>query len=149
MDEKLSETMNYKSQKRMNMLRQRTSRCVCKYCGGALQLRQIAFSSYEDARVEIFCKDCNRIEFGVEPEIYENAKFFVDETKFNCFSDLDDNDKTKQMTIAKVCEILTWQNQNIGILSPYGFQVPIKKNQNYVGECITLSESDLNDEVEF
>ena len=131
------------AQKRLALLKKRANRCVCKYCGGSLRLRRIIFSDYEDARIEIFCKDCDRIEFGVEPEIYASAKFFVENGKFNCYPDLDDNEKTKQMTIAKVCEIMTWENQNIGILTPEGFCVPLNMNQHYVGECLTLSDEDL------
>ena len=65
---------SYKSEKRVDMLKKRTHRCVCKYCGGKLKLRQIIFSEFEDARTEIFCSDCDRIEFGVEQEIYDSAK---------------------------------------------------------------------------
>lgn len=144
MDEAIQENINYQSEKRTDMLKQRTKRCVCKYCGGHLRLRQIAFSSYEESRIEIFCNDCDRIEFGIEPEIYANAKFFVEETAFNCFPDLDDNEKTKHMSIAKVSEIMTWENQNIGILTSRGFNIPLKSNEHYVGECITLSEDDLD-----
>ena len=131
------------SQKRMELLKQRAKRCVCKYCGGSLKVRQILFSKYDDARVECFCQNCDRIEFGVEPEVYENAKYFVEETGFNCYPDLDDNEKTKQMTISKLCEIITWQNQNIGILTPAGYIVPLKLNVQYAGECITLSDEEL------
>ena len=128
---------------RLTLLKERTQRCCCKYCGGQLRVRQIIFTEYEEARIELFCKDCDRIEFGVEPEIYTNAQYFVEETGFNCYPDLDDNEKTKQMTIAKVCEIMTWENQNIGILTPEGFCVPLNMNQHYVGECLTLSDEDL------
>lgn len=147
MDKKMKQMVTFHSRKRIEMLKKRTKRCICKYCGGSLRLRQIAFSNCEDARIEIFCKGCNRIEFGVEPEIYKNARFFVEETGFHCFSDLDDTEKTKQMTIAKVCEIMTWQNQNIGILTSDGFVIPLKMSKNSVGECITLSEDDLAAEV--
>ena len=119
---------------------------MCKYCGGKLKLRRIIFSDFEDSRIEIFCKDCDRIEFGVEPEIYASAKFFVENSKFNCYPDLDDNEKTKQMTIAKVCEIMAWENQNIGILDGSGFNIPLKLNAGFVGECVTLTEEDLEDE---
>ena len=144
--EDIKEKINFNSQKRLEMLKQRSQRCVCKYCGGALRVRQIVFTEYEDARIELFCKDCDRIEFGVEPEIYENAKFYVEETGFNCFAELDDSDKTRQMTIAKISEILTWENQNIGILTPEGFNVPLNTNQHYVGECITLTDDDLQED---
>lgn len=60
------------------MLKKRTKRCVCKYCGGKLKLRRIIFSEYEDARIEIFCSQCDRIEFGVEPEISRSAEYFVE-----------------------------------------------------------------------
>lgn len=138
--------LDFKSQKRIDMLKKRTKRCVCKYCGGKLKLRRIIFSDFEDSRIEIFCKDCDRIEFGVEPEIYASAKFFVENSKFNCYPDLDDNEKTKQMTIAKVCEIMAWENQNIGILDGSGFNIPLKLNAGFVGECVTLTEEDLEDE---
>lgn len=60
--------------------------------------------------------------------------------------DLDDSEKTKQMTIAKVCEIMAWQDQNLGILNENGFSVPLKLNENFVGECITLTEANLVDD---
>ena len=125
------------------MLKKRTHRCVCKYCGGKLKLRQIIFSEFEDARTEIFCSDCDRIEFGVEKEIYDSAKYFVENSRFNCYPDLDDSENTKQMTIAKVCEIMSWENQNLGFLNSDGFVVPIHANENFVGECVTLSDDDL------
>jgi len=147
-DTKIKEIIDYNSKKRLTMLKERAKRCQCKYCGGNLVVRQLSFSSLEDARIEIFCKNCDRIEFGVEPEIYLNARFFVEETGFNCYPDLDNSERTKQMTIAKVCEIMTWENQNIGILTPDGFRVPLFMNENYIGECITLSDADLEDITE-
>ena len=146
MDEKLKERIDFNSQKRLSMLKDRVKRCKCKYCGGQLSIKQLSFSSLDEARTEIFCNNCDRIEFGVEPEIYANAKFFVDETNFNCFPDLDDNDRTRQMSIAKVCEIMTWLSQNIGILKPEGFQIELMMNEHYIGECITLSDIDLKEE---
>ena len=137
--------IGYGSEGRLSMLKKRVKRCVCKYCGGPLSLRRIIFSDWEDARVEIFCEQCGRIEFGVEPEIYHSACYFVDELVFNCYPDLDDNEKTKQMTIAKVCEIMAWENQNIGILEGSGFTIPLKINAGFVGECVTLTEEDLDD----
>lgn len=147
MNESIKEKIEFNSNKRLEMLKNRSKRCVCKYCGGELKVKQIIFSSYEEARVELFCRDCDRIEFGVEPEIYDNAKYFVEETGFSCYPDLDDSLKVKQMTIAKICEIMTWENQNIGILTPEGFNIELNANKNYVGECVTLSDSDLKKEI--
>ena len=55
-------------------LRTRTKRCRCKYCGGRLRLKQIVYNDTIEPRIEIFCENCQRIEYGVEPEIYELAK---------------------------------------------------------------------------
>lgn len=147
LNDALKEKISFQSEKRLESLKKRTKRCVCKYCGGRLKLRRIIFSEYEDARIEIFCNDCDRIEFGVEPEIYASAKFFVENSGFNCFPDLDQNERTKKMTIAKVCEIMAWQDQNLGLLSAEGFQVPLNMSENFVGECITLTEDDLDEDV--
>ena len=146
MSDELKAQIEFNSKKRVSMLIERSARCVCKYCGGQLRVRQIIFTEYEEARIELFCKDCDRIEFGVESEIYTNAQYFVEETGFNCYPDLDDNEKTKQMTIAKVCEIMAWENQNIGIMDNDGFNIPLKLNESFVGECVTLSDEDLDDD---
>lgn len=139
------EEMKFQSEKRLDMLKKRTKRCCCKYCGGNLILKKIVFSDFEDSRVEIFCEDCDRIEFGVEKEIYLSAKFFADETGFNCYPELEENARSQQMNIAKLCEIMEWENQNLGILDKNGFQVPLKLNENFLGECITLTERDLDE----
>jgi len=127
------------------MLKKRREHCVCKFCGGKLKFKRIIFSNYEDARIEIFCSNCNRIEFGVEAEIYRSAKFFVEQTDFNYFPELDKNERTKQMNIAKICEIMNWGNMNLGILGKEGFLVDINVNQNFLGKSIVLTDSDLED----
>ena len=105
------------AQKRLALLKKRANRCVCKYCGGSLRLRRIIFSDYEEARVEIFCEHCDRIEYGCEPEIYRNALYFVEEMQFTCYPDLEANERTKRMNVAKVCEIMMWGDKNLGCLS--------------------------------
>ena len=93
---------------RLEIMKARAKRCVCKYCGGKLELRRIAFSDYGEARSELYCPVCQRIEFGTEPEIYQGATYFVDNLEFNHYPGLDDNEKTRRMNIAKVCEIMAW-----------------------------------------
>ena len=144
--DKLRESISFKSQKRIDMLKKRTKRCRCKYCGGRLKLRRIIFGDFEDARIEIYCNQCDRIEYGVEPEIYQSARYFVQNSGFTCYPELDNNEKTQQMNIAKVCEIMAWENQNLGLLNEEGFQVPLAMNENFLGECITLSEADLDED---
>lgn len=133
---------------RIKSLKKRSKRCLCKYCGSKLSLRRIIFNNLEAARLEIMCEECGRIEFGVEPEIYASGKYFVEELGFNAYPDMDYNERTKQRSIAKVCEIMTWQDKNLGILNEDGFQVPINMNQNIMGECIALDDEDVNNFTE-
>lgn len=130
---------------RLEMLRMRTKRCCCKYCGAPLKLKQISFSDFNDGRVEIFCEQCNRIEFGVETELYKSAKNFVENSKFNCYLDIEDENLSKQMTVAKVCEIMAWEARSLGILADEGFTIPIQMqiNEGTSGNCLTLTEDEL------
>ena len=134
---------SFQAQGRVEMLKGRAKRCVCKYCGGRLRLKRIIFSDHEDARVEIYCDNCERIEYGVEQEIYQSARYFVDELKFNCYPNQDANESTRRMTIAKVCEIMAWENKILGLLDRDGFRVPLEVNGNILGECIILTDEDL------
>ena len=138
--------LSYQAEGRTKMLKDRAHRCVCKYCGSPLRLKQLVFSEHEDERVEIFCKNCDRIEFGVEQEIYDSAKYFVEQMEFNYYPGLDDTEKTKRMNIAKVCEIMAWQDKMLGFLGKDGFQVPLQKT-SFMGECLLLTDADL-DEIE-
>ena len=124
---------------RNERLRGRSKRCVCKYCGGELKIKSIVFNEFIEARSELYCPECDRIEFGVEPEIYQCAKYYVEEFKYNAYKELDDAVLTRQMTIAKVCEIMAWEAQTFGIVDENGFTIPLKYNNNFIGECITLT----------
>ena len=132
------------AQNRLQLLKQRANRCVCKYCGGSLRLRRIIFSDYEQARVEIFCEHCDRIEYGCEPEIYRNALYFVEEMQFSCYPDLEANERTKRMNVVKVCEIMMWGDKNLGFLNESGFTLSPQDNKILIGECVVLTDADLN-----
>ncbi len=137
-------TNQFNQSSRIRELKGRVERCCCRYCGSPLELKRITFSHFEDSRIEIFCSKCGRIEYGVEPEIYLSARYFVEHFDFNWYTYLDENAQTRQMTIAKICDILTWQNEQLGFLDKDGFQVPVRINENLQGESITISEDELN-----
>ena len=136
------DSLSYQAKGRTEMLKARTRRCVCKYCGSRLRLKQLTFSEYDEARIEIFCKHCDRIEFGVEQEIYESAKYFVEQMEFNYYPDLDDTEQTERMNIAKVCEIMAWQDKMLGFLNKDGFSIPVQKTA-FMGECLLLTDEAL------
>lgn len=131
---------NYQNTKRLDMLKDRVGRCVCKSCGGALSLRQIDFNDFEEARIEIFCDHCDRLEFGIEPEIYASAQYYVDEFDINFYPDMGDNALTRKMSIANITEIMSWALQNLGYLNKTGFIVPPHLEEKILGECLVLND---------
>ena len=137
----------HQNEKRLEMLKKRVQRCVCKSCGSSLSLRQIDFHDFEDARIEIFCEHCDRIEFGIEPEIYTSARYYVDEFQVNFYPDLGDNQVTQKMTVASIADIMSCALQNMGYLTKEGFAVKPNMEGKILGECIVLNDQML-DELE-
>ncbi len=135
----------YNRTDRIKELVGRTERCCCRYCGSSLELKRITFSHFEDSRIEIFCTNCGRIEYGVEPEIYLSAKYFVEHFDFNWYTYLDDSPQTREVTVAKICDILVWQNRQLGFLDNNGFKVPVKIEKDLLGECMTISDKMLEE----
>lgn len=109
---------------RMTELAERSERCVCKYCGSPLEVQLIVFGKFAEAGAELFCTRCNRIEYGTEPLIYQNAKYFIDVMGFDCFSGLKDNEGSRRQSVAKVCEIMMWHDSKLGILNEGGGASP-------------------------
>ena len=128
---------------RIQSLKERCRHCVCKYCGIPLILKKISFASSPDTRVEIFCSSCDKIEYGVEKEIYKIAKFYVEETGFNHYKEFDISLQSVRMNIAKVAQIITWASKSLGILSDTGFSVSVKDADDLVGSCKKFKDQDL------
>ena len=128
---------------RREILKKRVKRCVCKYCGSSLNINRIVFSEFEDARIELFCENCDRIEYGVEPEIYQCAKSLAEELELNLFPEFDDNENTKQLNIAKLCEIMSWENKQLGFLNHEGFQIPVNMQENLSGKIVIINDEDI------
>ena len=133
------------SAERLEEIKNRSKRCVCKYCGGRLRVRMLDFGQIETANLEIFCENCDKIEYGVEPEIYAVSKYFVEEFNFNIFPNNDISAKTTQLNIAKICDIIAWGCKNMGILSARGFNVPLDISKSILGEDVIFHDDDLND----
>ena len=116
------------SQERLLELKERSRRCVCKYCGGRLKVRLIDFGQIEMANLEIFCENCGLIEYGTEPEIYQSAVYLVDALGFDAYPDRTPNEATRKLNIGKVCELIAWHERQIGLLDQSGYQVPITRD---------------------
>lgn len=131
------------SENRLRILKGRAGRCLCKYCGGGLEIRQIVFNSCAEARLEIFCTDCDRIEYGVEPQIYEQAAYFVDELRFKQADFGGDDEKSRRMQIAKVCDILAWGARHWGILNDEGWTIDLPQSEKRFPYGVILEDDDL------
>ena len=95
------------------------------------------------ARSELFCPKCGRIEFGVEREVYLAAKYYVDTFHFNMYQGLEDNEQRRRMNIAKISEIMDWQNDKLGISDENGFCVPLDIKPDALGRTSIFRDSDL------
>ncbi|MED9781305.1 MAG: hypothetical protein UGE23_07915 [Peptococcaceae bacterium] len=128
---------------RVERLKERAKHCCCRYCGGALHVRQIVFYTQADARIELYCDQCQKIEYGVEKEIYDGAKSLVATTAFNHFPDMEDNEQRLQINIAKVCDLTTWQLKHLGLLTDRGFNVSVHPKSFESDLCTTFDEDSL------
>ncbi len=126
------------------MLQERAHRCVCKFCGSELRLKRLTFSHEKSMRIEIFCQQCNRIEYGVEKETYLCAKNFVETLGFQYYQDVEEGENSKRMNIAKVCEIISWADKKRGFLDENGYTLPTNASQITAGELIVM----MRDQVE-
>ena len=137
-----------KDNERLEELKVRTKNCCCRYCGGDLKLRRILYGLADSGRVEIFCDDCDSIEYGVIKEIYHVAIYFEDEFQLNLYPENDDSLQTYQMNVAKICDIIAWGCKNLGLLDEKGFKVPVDISSSILGEEVVLYDMDLDEEVE-
>lgn len=128
---------------RIFQLRKRTNRCVCRYCGNALSLRKMTYAAYDEAKIDIFCDYCNRLEPGVEPEIYKIAEYYVDEMNYDYYPDLEYSERKRRMNIAVVCDMLSWGYKSIGILDDDGFKINIDFKEELISDSLSISDQEL------
>lgn len=107
-------------------LQARAERCCCKMCGTPLQPKLIIYDRYGGHGVELYCSQCNKIEYGTEPEIYQLAKEFVEEFEFNYFPDIEEGVWCDQLNAAKLCELFGWLFERMGALDENGITVEVK-----------------------
>lgn len=105
----------------LSFLRERAKRCCCKYCGGMLEVHKLTYSNCNIARLELVCSLCGRIEFGTEQDIFQRAQYFVAETGFDYYPDLNQSLQKTQMNTAKICEITGWMLKSLNLLQETGF----------------------------
>ena len=68
---------------------------------------------------------------------------FVDNLEFDYYMNFDNNEKKRQMNIAKVSEIMSWCCKNLGILDQTGFTISLDTMQQDRAECLVLSSEQI------
>lgn len=103
-------------------LQERGKRCVCKMCGMPLKPKLIIYDRYGGHGVELYCENCQKIEYGTEPLIYSLARNFIDYFEFNYFPDMEENKRCQMLNVAKICDIFAWVFEEIGVLDENGIK---------------------------
>ena len=102
------------------IIRERAERCVCKMCGGPLEPKIIIYNKYGGSGVELYCPNCHKIEYGTEPEIYKLAKDYVEHVEYDYFTEMEEDQRHKQLNVSKVCETLSWAMKRLGVMDRAG-----------------------------
>lgn len=103
----------------------RIDRCCCKQCGGPLKMKLIVYDPYGGHDMEMYCEQCGKIEYGTEKEVYDLAARFIDTFQFNYFLDMVEDERSEQLNIAKMCEIISWVLSEIGLIDSEGLHKDI------------------------
>lgn len=130
---------------RMRKMQKRAGRCICKYCGNELALRKITYAAYDEAKIEVYCDNCGRIEYGTEPLIYKMAEYYIDEIKFDYYPQLDESENKRRMNIALISEIIGWGFKNAGLINEDGFNVDLSVDAEVVGEVSIFAADELRE----
>jgi hypothetical protein len=108
---------------RTEKLLKRQKRCVCRQCGGPLEVRLIIHNQFGGQGMDLFCPHCGRIEYGTEPEIYKMAQDFVDKFEFNYYTEMVEDERSRELNIGKVCDIASWIFRQSGQLDDQGLHM--------------------------
>lgn len=113
------------------LLQARSQRCVCKHCGGQLTTSLVIYDIYGGVGVELYCPHCEKNDYGIEPELYALAQYFVENFQFNYFLDMEENDLNEQLNIAKVADIMSWLLKTLGLLDQNGLKNALPQYDRY------------------
>lgn len=104
----------------------RSKRCICRHCGSKLEIRMIIFCQYGGQGLELYCPKCERIEYGIEPEIYQLAREFAEDYQFNYYLEMAEDERSYQLNIAKIGELFGWLFNRLKLCDGDGFTADFK-----------------------
>ena len=113
---------------------ERKKHCVCKQCGGELDVALIIYNKYGGSGEELYCTHCQKQEFGVERLVYQMAEYYVENFQFNYFYDMEENDVNFQLNVAKVADMISWIFKNVDLLDQNGLKEKIPDYEYYLSK---------------
>ena len=103
-------------------MQERLGHCVCKFCGGDLEIKVIIYNKYGGQGLEMYCPNCQKIEYGTEKGIYRLAKDFVENVEFDYFPDMEEGKRSFELNVAKACEVLSWGLRRLEVMDEKGIK---------------------------
>ena len=130
---------------RVEHLKERAKDCCCSYCGGDLAVRRILYQTTAEYRIELYCDNCEKIEYGVPRALYDSAKAAIERLGFNYYPETEEGVTRNQMNIAKLSTLTAWQLRYLGMIDDERLKDSAEGSTQSMDTNTIVSEDDLDE----
>jgi hypothetical protein len=130
---------------RVEHLKERSKDCCCSYCGGDLAVRRILYQTTAEYRIELYCDNCEKIEYGVPRALYDSAKAAIERLGFNYYPETQEGITRNQMNIAKLSQLTAWQLRYLGMIDDDRLKEGVEGSAQSMDANTIVSEEDLDE----
>ncbi len=130
---------------RVEHLKERAKDCCCSYCGGDLAVRRILYQTTAEYRIELYCDNCEKIEYGVPRALYDSAKAAIERLGFNYYPETEEGVTRNQMNIAKLSTLTAWQLRYLGMIDDERLKDAAEGSTQSMDTSTIVSEDDLDE----
>ena len=130
---------------RVEHLKVRAKDCCCSYCGGDLAVRRILYQTTAEYRIELYCDNCEKIEYGVPRALYDSAKAAIERLGFNYYPETEEGVTRNQMNIAKLSTLTAWQLRYLGMIDDERLKDAAEGSTQSMDANTIVSEDDLDE----
>lgn len=130
---------------RVEHLKERSKDCCCSYCGGDLAVRRILYQTTAEYRIELYCDNCEKIEYGVPRALYDSAKAAIERLGFNYYPETEEGVTRNQMNIAKLSTLTAWQLRYLGMIDDERLKDAAEGSTQSMDTNTIVSEDDLDE----
>ena len=130
---------------RVEHLKERAKDCCCSYCGGDLAVRRILYQTTAEYRIELYCDNCEKIEYGVPRALYDSAKAAIERLGFNYYPETEEGVTRNQMNIAKLSTLTAWQLRSLGMIDDERLKDAAEGSTQSMDTNTIVSEDDLDE----